>query len=310
MLPGPGGLAASPCGAAAGRWPWRSHSHPWALGGLVSLGPLGRVTVPCRWPLAPLGTWIHLNAPCGTSASYLPCAGRLPLLFCLRHCVALAVPRGWAAVCVIVCPAVTWQTQGLVPPHHRPLRGVRRDAGPRAAPSPPAADPLRSAHPLPVVLGFQLAILTQGPHRSRAGRRAGPPSLGRFPAQLRGKGAQEAGGSCGFGRDGGFSAGSCQLEAISRAERASFSGPHTPVAPRGRNRRSQPARGHSAAPQRCRFAGEASAGPLPASIPELPWCRVIPSPLPCSRSPSCPGMGFVVERGGPRGAHMGASPQP
>ncbi|XP_042749843.1 transcription factor AP-4 isoform X3 [Lagopus leucura] len=79
---------------------------PW--GGSVSLGPLGRVTVLCRWPLAPLGTCIHLSAPCGTSASYLPRAGRLPLLFCLRHCVALAVPWGWAAVCVIVCPAVTW----------------------------------------------------------------------------------------------------------------------------------------------------------------------------------------------------------
>ncbi|XP_031451134.1 transcription factor AP-4 isoform X1 [Phasianus colchicus] len=162
---------------------------------------------------------MHRVEPALRRTSYLPRAGCLPLLFCLRHRVAMAVPRGWAAVCVTVCPAVT---QSLVPPHRQPLRGVGRDAGPCAAPSPPAADPLRSAHPLPIVLGFQLAILTQGPHRSRAGRRARPPSLGRFPAQLRGEGAQEAGGSCGFGRDGGFSAGSCQLEAISRAERASL----------------------------------------------------------------------------------------
>lgn len=92
-----------------------------------SLGPGGGR---CPWnPLAgspchAAGLWHHLApgyilmrrvGPALPCTSYLPRAGRLPLLFCLRHFVALAVPRGWAAVCVTACPAVTWHP-GLTSP--------------------------------------------------------------------------------------------------------------------------------------------------------------------------------------------------
>lgn len=195
----------------------------------MSLEPFGRVTVPRCWPLAPLGTWLHLNAPCGASAALhilsAPCRPPAPAVLSaalrgpgcatgmgcsVRHCVpgCHLAPRAHIAVLRVGSD----EMQGHVLPLPLPLL-------------------------IPLILHAccppGLTVLTQGPHRSQAGRRPRPPSLGRFPAQLRGEGAQEAGGSCGFGRDGGFSAGSCQLEAISGAERAAFSGPHTPVAPAG-----------------------------------------------------------------------------
>lgn len=111
------------------------------------------------------------------------------------------------------------------------------------------------------------------------GRSAQPGHVGGgrrcFPAQLWGEGAQEAGGSCGFGRDGGFSAGSCHLEAISGAEGAAFPGPHTLAGPAG----TQPA----ASPSRPRGVPR----PLPARGHGVARPRGCSEAMPAEWAPAC-----------------------